>query len=190
MGLIDSITEKEIFSLLQKGNTYAYELIFRRYYVSLCGFATRFVEQPETSEEIVQNIFLKLWEKKETLSIETSLKSYLFRAVYNSCNNHLAHTKIKNRYISIVRETILKKEHTADPVLDSLTYKELDQNITQAIEALPAECKKIFKMSRFEGMKYAEIAASLQISVKTVETQISRALQRLRIELKEFLVNA
>lgn len=190
MAAIDSSTEKEIFSLLQKGNTYAYELIFRRYYVSLCGFATRFVEQPETSEGIVQDIFLKLWEKRGTLAIDTSLKSYLFRAVYNSCVNHLAHTKIKNRYLSAVRESIAKNEHAGDPVLDSLTYKELDNKITEAIETLPADCKRIFKMSRFDGMKYAEIAENLQISVKTVETQISRALQKLRRELREFMVNA
>lgn len=189
MASIDSSTEKEIFSLLQKGNTYAYELIFRRYYVSLCGFAMRFVEQPETSEEIVQDIFLKLWEKKAGLTIDTSLKSYLFKAVYNSCNNYLAHAKVRNRYVSLVRESILKHEHAADPVLDSLTYKELDQKINQAIEDLPAECRKIFKLSRLEGMKYAEIADSLHISIKTVETQVSRALQRLRTELKEFLVN-
>lgn len=190
MAAIDSNTEKEIFSLLQKGNTYAYELIFRRYYVSLCGFATRFVQQPESSEEIVQDIFLKLWEKKGTLSIEISLKSYLFRAVYNGCNNYLAHTQVKNRYISFARESILRNEYLSDPVMDSLAYKELNEKITESIEKLPPECKKIFKMSRFDGMKYAEIAENLQISIKTVETQISRALLRLRMELNEFLANA
>lgn len=190
MASIDHSTEKEIVSLLQKGNAYAYELIFRRYYVSLCGFATRFVEQPEASEEIVQDIFMKLWEKKGSLVIETSLKSYLFRAVYNSCNNYLAHVQIKNRYISLVREAILKNELSSDPVLDSLTYKELDTKITEAIDTLPTDCKRIFKMSRFDGMKYAEIAGQLQISVKTVETQISRALLKLRRELREFMVQA
>jgi RNA polymerase sigma-70 factor (ECF subfamily) len=190
MAAFENNTEKEIFTLLQKGNVYAYELIFRRYYVSLSGFAARFVQQPDAAEEIVQNIFLKLWEKKESLSIETSLKSYLFRAVYNGCNNHLAHTKIQNKYISLVRENILRNEALSDPVMDSLAYKELNEKITDAIERLPTECKKIFKMSRFDGLKYAEIAESLQISVKTVETQISRALLRLRVELKEFLVQA
>jgi RNA polymerase sigma-70 factor (ECF subfamily) len=146
------------------------------------------VEQPEASEEIVQDIFMKLWEKKGSLVIETSLKSYLFRAVYNSCNNYLAHAQIKNRYISLVREAILKNELSSDPVLDSLTYKELDTKITEAIDALPTDCKRIFKMSRFDGMKYAEIAGQLQISVKTVETQISRALLKLRRELREFMV--
>lgn len=190
MAAFENNTEKEIFSLLQKGNVYAYELIFRRYYLGLCGFAARFVQQPETAEEIVQNIFLKLWEKRHSFSIETSLKSYLFRAVYNSCHNYLAHTKIENRYISFLRETTLRKEAGSDPVLDSLAYKELNEKITEAIERLPAECKKIFKMSRFEGLKYAEIATELNISVKTVETQISRALLRLRSELKDFLLDA
>lgn len=187
MTAFDNNKEKEIFSLIQKGNVYAYELIFRRYYISLCEFATRFVYQPEAAEEIVQNVFLILWEKKESLSISISLKSYLFRAVYNHCNNHLSHLKIRNKYLSFSRETLLKKNYS-DPVLENLAYKELNDQITAAIEQLPAACKNIFKMSRYEGMKYAEIASSLNISVKTVETQISRALTRLREELKEYLV--
>lgn len=190
MAALDSNTENEIIALLQKGNVYAYELIFRRYYISLCGFATRFVQQPEVAEEIVQNIFLKLWEKKEHIAIETSLKSYLFRAIHNSCNNYLAHTKVKNKYISFTQDVIARQEHQTDPVLDSLAYKELDENITKAIEGLPSECKKIFKLSRFDGLKYAEIARQLGISIKTVETQISRALTRLREDLKDYLVNA
>lgn len=190
MSAFENNTETEILSLLQHGNVYAYELIFRRYYVSLCGFAMRFLQQPDPAEEIVQNIFLKLWEKREELSIDSSLKSYLFRAVYNSCNNHLAHIKIQNKYISFARQAILRNESLSDPVMDSLAYKELNDNITEAIERLPTECKKIFKMSRFDGMKYMEIADQLGISIKTVETQISRALIRLREDLKEFLENA
>lgn len=190
MSAFENNTESEILSLLQKGNVYAYELIFRRYYVSLCGFATRFVQQPEPAEEIVQNIFLKLWEKRENISIDTSLKSYLFRSVYNSCNNHLAHIKIQNKYISFAKQAILRNEGLSDPVMDSLTYKELNDNIAEAIERLPSECKKIFKMSRFDGLKYMEIAGQLGISVKTVETQISRALIRLRDDLKEYLASA
>lgn len=190
MAALENSTEKEIFSLLQKGNAYAYELIFRRYYLSLCGFAARFVGQPETAEEIVQEIFLKLWEKKSSFSIDSSLKSYLFRAVYNSCLNYHMHAKIENKYLSFLKETSLRNETGSDPVLDSLAYKELNEKITEAIERLPAECKKIFKMSRFDGMKYAQIAEQLRISVKTVETQISRALLRLRSELKEFLLDA
>lgn len=189
MAVFESNTEEEILNLLQEGNEYAYELIFRRYYVSLCGFATRFIEQPETAEEIVQNIFLKLWEKRDTLSIQISLKSYLFRAVYNSCNNHVTHAKVKNKYLTFIRETLFRNERLSDPVMDSLAYKELNEKITEAIERLPDACKNIFKMSRFDGLKYSEIANHLNISVKTVETQISRALSRLRKDLKEFLIS-
>lgn len=188
MAALETDTEKEITDLLQKGNIYAYELIFRRYYVSLCGFATRFVQQPEIAEEIVQNIFLKLWEKRGSITIQSSLKSYLFRAVHNGCNNHLTHAKTENKFLTFTRDAIVKQQLLTDPVLDSLTYKELDEHITKAIDSLPAECKKIFKMSRFDGLKYAEIADRLGISVKTVETQISRALVRLREDLKDFLI--
>lgn len=177
-----------MLSLLKEGDEYAYELVFRRYYVSLCGFATRFVQQPETAEEIVQNIFLKLWEKRVDLEIKVSLKSYLFRAVYNSCNNYLAHLKVKKKHLLFVQNDSFQKALFSDPILNNLTYKELDQKITAAIERLPAACQNIFKMSRFDGLKYAEIADELNISIKTVETQISRALIKLREELKEYLV--
>jgi RNA polymerase sigma-70 factor (ECF subfamily) len=185
----DNFDEKELVTLLQKDNIYAYELIFRRYYVSLCGFATRFMQHPEDAEEIVQNIFLKLWENKDTIQIHLSLKSYLFRATYNACNNELSHDRIKKRYIAYAKDTLLKNECFSDPVTDSLAYKELNDAITEAIERLPNSCKDIFKMSRFDGLKYAEIASQLNISVKTVETQISRALAKLREGLKEFMVD-
>ncbi|GAA4316489.1 RNA polymerase sigma-70 factor [Compostibacter hankyongensis] len=183
-------SEEELTRLLQEGNIYAYELIFRRYYVGLCGFAIRFVQEPEAAEEIVQGIFMKLWEKRETINIDTSLKSYLFRSTFNHCSNHLSHIKIRNNYISRIRESLLRDEYLSDPVMDSLAYKELNDKITAAIEELPASCRQIFKMSRFDGLKYAEIAAQLDISVKTIETQISRALIRLRRSLQEFLINA
>lgn len=188
MPAFEDNTEEKILSLLKEGDEYAYELVFRRYYISLCGFATRFVQLPETAEEIVQNIFLKLWEKRAGLDIQVSLKSYLFRAVYNSCNNHLAHLKIKNKHLLFVKSTSLQNELLTDPILNNLTYKELDEKITEAIEQLPVACKTIFKMSRFDGLKYAEIADRLHISVKTVETQISRALVKLREKLKIYLV--
>lgn len=185
----DSYDEKQLAALLKEGNVYVYELIFRRYYVSLCGFAVRFVQQPEDAEEIVQDVFLKVWEKKNDLLITTSLKSYLFRATYNSCMNVLSHAKIENRYASFIRNSSLKNQYLSNPVMDSLAYKDLNDKITAAIERLPEACKEIFKMSRYDGLKYAEIASQLNISVKTVETQISRALSKLREDLKEFLIN-
>ncbi len=188
MSGFENNTEGKILSLIKEGDEYAYELVFRRYYVSLCGFATRFVGQPETAEGIVQNVFLKLWEKRAGLEIAVSLKSYLFQAVYNSCKNHVAHLKVKNKHLLFVKTTADPNDPLSDAIFNNLTYKELDVKITEAIERLPAACKTIFKMSRFEGLKYAEIAAQLSISIKTVETQISRALTKLREELKEYLI--
>lgn len=187
MSLPENNSEKDLWSLLQQGNMYAYELFFRRYYVSLCGFATRYVQEPDAAEEIVQGIFVKLWENRSRIFIETSLKSYLFRTTYNKCHNHLSHARVKSKYLSMALEAYARNEAIHDPVYDSLAYKELNDKITEAIEKLPSECKRIFKMSRFDGMKYAEIAAQLNISVKTIETQISRALSRLRKELKEWI---
>ena len=189
MSLIEGNTEEKILFLLREGDEYAYELVFRRYYISLCGFATRFVQQPEIAEEIVQHTFLKLWEKRQELHISVSLKSYLFRAVYNRCHNHLAHLKVKNTYLQFAQNTAAQHRNSPDSIINNLTYKELDEKITGAIERLPEHCRIIFKMSRFDGMKYSEIAAALHLSVKTVETQISRALYRMRKELAVYLEN-
>src|SRR5699024_7338739 len=180
---------EKILNLLKQGDEYTYELIFRRYYASLCSFATRFVNQPEVAEEIVQNIFLNLWEHRTTINIDRSLKSYLFRTVYNRCNNHLAHLKVKNNYLRFAETQNRENQFSASQTSNNFRDTELDEIIKTEIEALPESCKKIFKMSRFEGLKYKEIATYLNISQKTVETQISRALAKLREELKEYRIS-
>ena len=164
-----------------------FELIFRRYYVRLCGFANKFIGNTAESEEIVQEAFLNIWKKRDQINLYDDIRPYLFKSVQNLCFNFLEHKKVADNYYSVIEE-VYKNQKADYQTYESVLYNELQTKINEAISSLPVRCKEIFHMSRNEGMKYHEIAQKLGISVKTVETQISRALQSLRKELSDFLV--
>lgn len=174
--------EKMLFEKIQKGDIAAFETVFHRYYGFLCLYASRILNDREAAEEIVQDFFVRMWEKKENLSIETSLKSYLFRSVKNQCLNIIQHEKIKSKYAEKVRsENIVDDE---DPYVET----ELARKIEESINSLPEKRREIFRLSREEGLKNREIAEKLNISVKTVETQITLAIRSLREQLKKFML--
>ena len=174
------LTDYQIVVALKTGEKDALEDLFRLYYNSLCGYAFTFMKEQAASEEIVQDLFCKLWEKRAMLEV-TSLKSYLFRAVRNACMNQLKHIEVRE----------LHKIETNVDDIDSVTPEiliesgEVEARIQKAITELPVERQKIFRMSRFEEMKYKEIAEELNLSVKTVENQMGKALKSLRIELAD-----
>ena len=164
-------------------NTVIFEQVFKNHFKSLHGYAISIVKDETSAEEIVQNVFYKLWEKREKLEIRQSLKAYLYSAVYNESINYLKHVKVEAAYQK--HETITNNglENRSDPA----AHKELQLKIDGAINELPEKCRTIFQLSRFEDMKYRAIAAHLGISVKTVETQMGKALRQLRSKLSEFL---
>lgn len=170
---------------IMMGDEQSFELLYRRYFVRLCAFANKFLHDPSSSEEVVQDIFLKLWENRATLHNEDSGKSFLFQAVHNKSLNVLAHLGVVNRYSEMIRTVYAHPEEF--DVHDSLLGKELNIRIENIIDSLPPECKKIFLMSRSDGKKNQEIASDLNISIKTVETQISRALKKLHAELSDYM---
>lgn len=162
-----------------------FELIFRSYFTRLCAFATVYTNSLEDSKEVVQEVFLKVWEKRNELPLDDELKSYLFRAVKNACINRLQHQMVADRY-----QAVLYFLHSQEPGTDGYTEIELGElqgHIDTAIAALPESCRNIFLLSRNQGLKYREIAEQLNISVKTVETQMSRALLKLKSQLHEYL---
>jgi RNA polymerase sigma-70 factor (ECF subfamily) len=171
---------------IMMGDEQAFELLYRRYFVRLCAFANKFLIDPQAAEEVVQDIFLKLWENRLTLRGDESGKSFLFQAVHNKSLNLLAHQKVVNRYSEMIREVYTHPKEF--DVLESLMAKELNSRIQFIINDLAPECKKIFLMSRTEGKKHHEIAEELNISIKTVETQIYRALKKLRTELSDYMI--
>jgi RNA polymerase sigma-70 factor (ECF subfamily) len=178
------LSEKQALETIQSGNESAFEMIFRSYYQPLCRYAYSFLEDKEEAEEVVQSAFITIWEKRKSLDIQTSLKSYLYRMVRNACLNVIKHEKIKQQHVT-------HELTVADTSYESVTQKvyatELELKISEAMKTLPEQCRLVFQLSRFEELKYQEIADQLQISVKTVENHMGKALKLMREQLKEYL---
>ncbi|MGN6492372.1 MAG: RNA polymerase sigma-70 factor [Agriterribacter sp.] len=162
----------------------SFEAIFTSFYGGLHGYACTLIRNEAAAEGIVQQVFLKLWEKRSSLSIDISVKAYLYKSVYNHCLNY-----IKHRQIQSVHEKYIAKQPVslAEASESKVLGKELREHIKAAIEDLPEQCGIIFKMSRFEDLKYQEIASKLGISIKTVEAQMGKALRLMRLRLAEYL---
>lgn len=157
------------------------ESLFRSNYKSLCLLSFKIVNSKETAEDIVQDCFLKFWKGKESILIKSSLKAYLYRAVTNASLNHI---RLSKKFSDI--ETLA--EEPAEEVLNenAVNTEDLTEKIKEAIDSLPPKCKTIFILSRYQGLKYREIADTLQISIKTVENQMSIAFEKLREKLREY----
>lgn len=165
-------------------DTGEFEKLFRLHYSKLCSYANLFLNDPDASEDVVQEVFFKLWNNREELVITTTIKSYLFRAVRNGCLNVIDHLSIRDAYKVANEEDMQESESR---FIDEAIVSELEQRIKETIDRLPAERRKIFILSRFEGLKYKEIADRLNISVKTVENQMYQALKFLRENLVDYL---
>lgn len=165
----------------------AFEILFRKYYIRLCCFANKFIANSAESEEIVQEVFLNIWKKRSQLKLDNEIRPYLFKSVQNMCFNFIEHRKVIDNYYSVI-EVVYKNQAEEFNNYETVLYNELQKRVDIAIESLPAQCKTIFQMSRQDGLKYIEIAENLGLSVKTVETQMSRALSKLKEELKDYLV--
>jgi RNA polymerase sigma-70 factor (family 1) len=174
----------ETIKALREGNHMAYEQLFDKWYEPLCRYAYSILRDMDDAEDVVQKMFCKLWDQRETLYIQSSINSYLYRIVHNDCLN-------------IVHQQTNRKEHnlnyistmnsSTDSVNEHLAANELQTAINKALEALPPQCRRVFEMSRIEQLSYSEIATQLDISTNTVENHISKALKLLRLDLKEFL---
>jgi RNA polymerase sigma-70 factor (ECF subfamily) len=169
---------------LREGGTTAFEMLFRTYYQSLCNYAYSFLRDKEEAEEVVQSTFLLVWEKRGSLAIHTSVRPYLYAMVRNACLNVIKHDKIKQRHAG---EELALAERSHDSVAHAVASNELENRIRLAIEDLPEQCRMVFKLSRFEELKYAEIANQLNISVKTVENHMGKALKIMREKLRDYL---
>jgi len=178
---METVIQKDIYGFK---NIRDFEMLFKSHYQNLCTYAYLFLKDADTSEDTVQEVFFKLWKNKDKISIDTSLKSYLFRAVRNGCMNVIEHIKVKEGYRDSTAHGLEGDQHTS---VDQAIVNELEQKIKETIDLLPPERRKIFMMSRYEGLKYREIAEELGISVKTVENQMYQALGFLRENLKDYL---
>ena len=161
-----------------------FEVLFKAHYSPLCSYANQFIKDLEVSEEVVQEVMLKIWVNRDSLVFTSSIRSYLFRAVRNGCMNVLKHIDIREEYKAASEQETRKSQRSGE---DEMIIIELEQKIRDAIDRLPLERRKVFIMSRYDGLTYSQIAEKLGISVKTVENQMGKALKTLRIELSEYL---
>ncbi len=176
--------EQPYWQLISQGDKKAYEQVFRSYYQALCNYASSLLKDMDEAEEVAQNVFYNIWNKRETLQVNASIKAYLYRAVHNDCLNRIKHRKVKTVYAEDYKNTMTGGFDDSSKLLDA---KELNALINGAIDSLPEQCGLVFKLSRFEHLKYSEIAEQLQISVKTVENHMGKALKILREKLKDYL---
>ena len=171
-----------LLSAVQRGDQKAFDTLFRRYYPMLCAYGHRFVDL-EDAEEIVEDSLLWIWENRETLVIESSLNSYLFKMVYRRALNKLAHIDATQRADTRFYEEM--QEMLQDT--DYYQVEELTRRIEEAVAALPESYREAFVMHRFRDMSYKEIAETLGVSPKTIDYRIQQALKQLRTDLKDYL---
>ena len=177
-------TDTETIQLLIQGNETAFEKVYKTHFKALHSYAFTILREQFLAEEMVQAVFLKIWEKREGLSIQTSLKAYLYRSVYNESLNFLKHQKVKLKYNSYLTHQM---KYETDNASNRVQHRELENRLHKALNQLPQQCRTIFQLSRFEELKYQEIADRLNISIKTVENQMGKALKILRWKLIDFL---
>lgn len=161
-----------------------FEALFHTHYSSLCAYANHFIKDLDASEEVVQEVMLKIWVNRDSLIFTSSIRSYLFRAVRNGCMNVVKHIDIREEYKAARERDTRESQRSGE---DEMIVSELEQKIREAIDRLPMERRKVFIMSRYDGLTYNQIAGKLGISVKTVENQMGKVLKTLREELSEYL---
>lgn len=177
------VDEGVLFEQVKQGNLKAYETIFKLHYAGLTRYASSIVRDLTIGEEISQEVLMYIWEKRSQINLTSSLKAYLFSSVKNKCINY-----IKNELPKLQSTTDLSQISALGTTPMSADDSGLmKKKIQYAIDQLPEKCKNIFVLSRYGGLTYAEIAEDLDISVKTVENQMSIALKKLKEALKEEL---
>ncbi len=177
------IEDKEFVERLKKGEPAFFGLLFNRYYTGLVVYARHLLESDDNAEDIVHDVFMALWEKRASLSVNSSLKSYLFTSVKNRCLNYITHLRVQSDY----QQAILQKGDVLGLTWEFYEEAELSNLIESAIKKLPPQCQKVFIMSRFEDKTAAQIAQELTISPRTAEKHIEKAVKLLRHELKDYL---
>lgn len=183
--------EKILLQKIKSGEESAFRYVFDTHYGLLCSIASEFLKDDFLAETIVGDVILYLWEKRETIEIQTSLRAYLVRAVRNKCINY-------QRLQYVIKETPFSDKDELQEMnsiflvsdqqpLAILLEKELEHEIEKSISEMSNECRQVFQMSRFDQMKYEDIAVQLNISVNTVKYHVKNALAKLRADLSKYI---
>ena len=179
-------TNIELLILLKEGNMVAFDAIYEKYCRRLFGFVIRYVKQETDAEEIVQDVFLKIWENREKINAYSSFESYLFTISYNSAISLLRKRIHEKKYLDHLK--YLQHEDIMDELTDELCFKELNNKIQSLLNELTPRQKEIFMLSREEGLTHDEIAKKLGISVNTVKNHIVTALNFLKSNIDNGLI--
>jgi RNA polymerase sigma-70 factor (ECF subfamily) len=176
-------SDRELLDGLRTGSRAAFDAIFRQHYAPLVGTAGSILHDRAAAEDVVQDVMLELWRRRESLTIETTLRSYLFRATRNRALNRIRHEQVARR-----AEPLLAPDPAVNPAADRRVHEqEIAAAVRAAVAELPARCREVFELSRVHGLKYAEIADAMSISIKTVEAQMGKALRLIRERLAPWL---
>ena len=178
------VHDEQMALLLSKRDEAAFEQVFKTHYKNLHAYAFTILKDEVEAEETVQQVFFKLWERSEHLSFSGPVAAYLYRAVHNESLNFLKHQKVKANHQLQVAYSMKNK---SEQVQGKMITREMEKKFREALNELPEQCRTVFQLSRFEDMKYREIADKLDISIKTVEKHMGKAFKLLRTKLVDFL---
>ena len=181
-----SPSDSEYVAGLRAGDAHAYEAVFREYHARLCSFACSYLQNRSEAEEVVQDLFLALWQKREQLEVRTSLRAYLFTAVRNRVLNRSARARLERLHLEQIDPNGLEssENRSAD---DHISSEQIAARVEAAMSELPAGCRRVLQLRWQDGLSYAEIAEALSISVKGVENQLARARKSLRQRLGDLI---
>jgi RNA polymerase sigma-70 factor (ECF subfamily) len=169
--------DKLLFEKIAYGDKSSFDILFRKYYSQLVRFAMGYMHDGPAAEEIVQDLFVRIWESAQRIEIETSILAYLYSSVRNQALNCIKHENVKKKY---EQEQVTMLDSYKDDFEEKVNVKFFRQMLTSAVGDLPEKCREIFEMAKFEGLTYDEIADYLQVSAKTVENQMGIALKKIR----------
>lgn len=173
-----------VFRKIKNGDIHTFEIVFRQYYSPLCFYALSITGRKEVAEEIVQEVFYIIWKERDNIELSRSLKNYLYRAVHNQSLRYQEHLQVEEKHHPKI---LVRESAKTDPdPHEYLEYQELEKVVNQTLEKLPERRLKIFRMHRFGGVKYKEIAERLSISVKTVEAEMTKAYRLLQQEVEKY----
>ena len=183
--------DKQILKELKYGSKAAFESLFKTHYSPLLRYAEEILRDPDQAEDVVENLFVIIWEDRKKIDFHTSFKSYLYRSTFNACLNLIRKKKSENRYRDFfIHHADFSKTHdygSGSYPLSGIIEKEMDEMLKNAIDNLPPQCKRIFIMSRVDELSHQEIADKLGLSVNTIKSQIMNAIKKITFVMKEIL---
>jgi RNA polymerase sigma-70 factor (ECF subfamily) len=179
---IDNISDNLLVTRIQNNDKDAFKSLYNRYSKKIYFFSLKYLKNNVEAEELVQSVFINVWINRESLDATVSIKGYIYKAAVNYIYNYLRKKTIRTRFIE---SEIQKGEIHSDITYEKVVLNDLEKSINSIVETLPSQQQKIFQMSHYEGLTHQEIAKKLDLSVRTVENQIYRALKMIKIILKE-----